>query len=140
MSGDKSYKLEDQIGYALRLANQRHTSIFQQRVLLDLTPTQFSALIRLSEVGACSQNHLGRLISVDVATIKGVVDRLKKKGLVQLSPDTKDKRRTIIDLSGDGNAIVEQLFDIGHDVTDETLRPLTAAEATKLLQLLKKIS
>jgi len=30
----------------------------------------------LTETGPCSQNLLGRLTAMDVATIKGVIDRL----------------------------------------------------------------
>ena len=71
------YRLDDQAGYLLRLASQRHAAIFQSLTLEGLTPTQFSALIRISEQGQCSQNHLGRLAAMDVATIKGVADRLR---------------------------------------------------------------
>ena len=47
-----------------------------------LTQTQFAALAKLHEVGPCSQNQLGRLIYLDAATIKGVVDRLSARGFV----------------------------------------------------------
>ena len=43
------YVLDEQIGYVLRMANQRHAGIFQSLIRKDLTPTQFSVLIRLSE-------------------------------------------------------------------------------------------
>jgi MarR family transcriptional regulator, lower aerobic nicotinate degradation pathway regulator len=133
------YRLEEQIGFLLRLASQRHANIFQHHSVMNLTPTQFSALIRISEVGECSQNHLGRLTAMDVATIKGVVDRLRKKDLVSLSPDPNDKRRTTIRLTEKSAAMIDQLHAIGHGITDETLRPLTENEKSRLLQILKKI-
>ncbi|MDP4924741.1 MAG: hypothetical protein NWR44_02750, partial [Alphaproteobacteria bacterium] len=40
------YQLEVQVGYKLRLASQRHLEIFS-RHLPDMTPTQFSILVRL---------------------------------------------------------------------------------------------
>ncbi len=64
----------------MRVAMQRHTSIFMSRMIEGLTQTQFAALAKLYEVGPCSQNHLGRLIYLDAATIKGVVDRLGVRG------------------------------------------------------------
>jgi len=70
------YVLDDQGGFLMRVAMQRHTSIFTSRMIEGLTQTQFAALAKLYEVGPCSQNHLGRLIYLDAATIKGVVDRL----------------------------------------------------------------
>ncbi len=74
--GAGRYVLDEQIGFLLRVAMQRHTSIFTSRMIEGLTQTQFAALAKLYEVGPCSQNHLGRLIFLDAATIKGVVDRL----------------------------------------------------------------
>ena len=70
------YVLDEQVGFLMRVAMQRHTSIFTSRMIEALTQTQFAALAKLYEVGPCSQNHLGRLIYLDAATIKGVVDRL----------------------------------------------------------------
>ena len=55
------YVLDDQVCFLLRVAMQRHTSIFTTRMIEGLTQTQFAALAKLYEVGPCSQNHLGRL-------------------------------------------------------------------------------
>ena len=74
------YVLDDQAGFLMRVAMQRHTSIFTSRMVEGLTQTQFAALAKLYEVGPCSQNYLGRLIYLDAATIKGVVDRLDLRG------------------------------------------------------------
>ncbi len=68
-----------QIGFLLRTALQRHTAIFSARMIEGLTPTQFGALAKLYEIGPCSQKHLGRLIYLDAATIKGMVDRLSAR-------------------------------------------------------------
>ena len=140
MSENKKYKLEKQIGYLLRLAYQRHSVIFQHHTLLDLTPTQFSALVRINEEQSCSQNLLGRKISVDVATIKGVVDRLYKRGLIDLKPDPEDKRRTLISLKPKTKNMMNELHAAGEKISDETLRQLTPPEQERLIQLLTKIS
>ena len=79
----EAYDLDEQVGYLLRLASQRHAGIFQNIISKDLTPTQFSVLIRLAEKGDLSQNRLGRLAALDTATTKGVVDRLRAKSLIQ---------------------------------------------------------
>src|SRR5712691_4916474 len=81
------YVLDDQAGFLMRVAMQRHTSIFTSRMVEALTQTQFAALSKLHEVGPCSQNHLGRLIYLDAATIKGVVDRLGARGFVTALAD-----------------------------------------------------
>ncbi|MEM6987901.1 MAG: MarR family transcriptional regulator [Pseudomonadota bacterium] len=138
MSG--TYRLDEQIGFVLRLAGQRHTAIFQACIEEELTPTQFSTLIRLSEIGASSQNQLGRLVGMDVATTKGVVDRLRKKQLVSSVVDTADVRRRKIQLTSEGAVLVNRLKRRGREITRQTLEPLNAAEQATLLELLKKIS
>lgn len=134
------YVLEDQIGFLLRLASQRHSMIFQQNVVGNLTPTQFSTLVRISEQGQVSQNHLGRLAAMDVATIKGVVDRLKAKGLVETQADPRDKRRMAISLTGAGQQMMNALKTSGHEISRATLAPLSEAESQALITLLKKIT
>ena len=135
----ETYDLDEQVGYILRLASQRHAGIFQNIISKDLTPTQFSVLIRLDEKGDLSQNLLGRLAALDTATTKGVVDRLRAKALIQSRPDTSDKRRAIISLTDEGQSIISSLKKDGLAITDKTLGSLKATEKLKLLKLLKKI-
>lgn len=137
---EEPYVLDAQIGYMLRLANQRHAVIFQEHSVLDLTPTQFAAMIRLLDDGECSQNELGRRTAMDVATIKGVVDRLRAKGLVQLRPDPMDKRRTLISVPPPHAELRAQLHAGGREISRQTLAPLTAAEQRTLLRLMAKLT
>src|SRR5450631_4541173 len=99
------YVLNDQVGFLLRVAMQRHTSIFTARMIEGLTQTQFAALAKLHEVGPCSQNHLGRLIYLDTATIKGVVDRLVARGFVTSLNDPNDRRRRAVALTDRGDLV-----------------------------------
>ncbi|MFD1342557.1 MarR family winged helix-turn-helix transcriptional regulator [Litorisediminicola beolgyonensis] len=134
------YTLDDQVGYLLRLASQRHAAIFQKTIAQDLTPTQFSTLLRLHEAGEVSQNQLGRLAAIDIATIKGVVDRLRDKSLIETRPDPGDKRRSLISLSQEGRDLIATLERVGTEITEATLAPLDAAERTALIALLRKIT
>jgi len=136
----EDYDLDAQVGYLLRLASQRHAVIFQQHSPDGLTPTQFTTLMRVSEQGTVSQNQLGRLAAMDVATIKGVVDRLRAKGLVTSQADPGDKRRSLISLTPAGRALIGDLKRAGAAITEATLAPLSDAERRTLVQLLAKIS
>ena len=133
-----SYQLEAQIGYKLRLANQRHLEIFS-RLITDFTPTQFSVLVRLNDVGAVSQNQLGRLVGMDAATTKGVVNRLVDKGLVKTRPDGADMRRLVISLTDQGVAAMAKTVPMAHRITTETTAKLTRREAARLCALLDKL-
>ena len=78
-AGGAGYVLDDQVGFLLRQVQQRHVSIFARHFGVDMTPMQWAALAKLAEVGECSQNLLGRHTAMDVATIKGVAERLAKR-------------------------------------------------------------
>ncbi len=105
----------------------------------DTTPTQWAALAKLHEVGATSQNLLGRMTAMDVATIKGVVDRLMKRGLLRSTADDSDARRRLLTLSGEGRAFVEGNFPAAHAITQDTLAPLTDRERLAFAALLEKL-
>ena len=133
------YVLDDQVGFLMRIAMQRHTSIFTSRMLEGLTQTQFAALAKLYEVGPCSQNHLGRLIYLDAATIKGVVDRLHARGFVTALNDPKDRRRRAVALTERGREVTEAAIRIAAEITAATLAPLTGEEQRMIAKLLRKL-
>jgi MarR family transcriptional regulator, lower aerobic nicotinate degradation pathway regulator len=134
-----SYILEDQIGFILRCASQRHTVIFAEQIGYDLTPTQWTAMVKLLEVGQCSQNHLGRITAVDVATIKGVIDRLSARGLTRTRTDPDDGRRLLVSLTEAGRAACISAMPNALAISEETLKPLNLKERETLLRLLSKL-
>jgi DNA-binding MarR family transcriptional regulator len=135
----EQYVLDDQVGFLMRVAMQRHTAIFMSRMIEQLTQTQFAALAKLYEVGPCSQNHLGRLIYLDAATIKGVVDRLSARGFVTALNDQKDRRRRAVALTERGRAVTEQAIAVAANITAETLVPLTDDERRAVTRILTKL-
>jgi DNA-binding MarR family transcriptional regulator len=139
-AGNSEYRLDDQVGFLLRVAMQRHTAIFMSRIIRGLTQTQFAALAKLREVGPCSQNQLGRLIYLDAATTKGVVDRLEARGLVTARPDARDRRRRAIALTDKGRAAADAAVKVARQITRQTLVPLTAAEQRSVIRLLRKLT
>jgi MarR family transcriptional regulator, lower aerobic nicotinate degradation pathway regulator len=139
-AGNSEYRLDDQVGFLLRVAMQRHTAIFMSRIIKGLTQTQFAALAKLREVGPCSQNQLGRLIYLDAATTKGVVDRLEARGFVTARPDVRDRRRRAIALTDKGRAAADAAVKVARQITRQTLVPLTAVEQKLVVRLLKKLT
>ena len=137
-AGTDAYRLEDQIGFKLRLANQRHLEIFAE-IIPELTPTQFAIMARLHECGEVSQNRLGRMAGMDAATTKGVVDRLARRGFVQTRQSETDKRRLLVFLTSAGIVEVVSAIDRAATVTARTLMPLSVAERRRLLVLMDKL-
>jgi DNA-binding MarR family transcriptional regulator len=135
----KPYLLDEQVGFLLRQASQRHTAIFAARMVEDLTPTQWVALARLAEQGPSSQNLLGRLTAMDAATIKGVIDRLVARGLAETHADPKDSRRLTVALTEPGRELVARAAAAAHAITEATLAPLNAGERRTIIRLLGKL-
>ncbi|MFN4140885.1 MarR family winged helix-turn-helix transcriptional regulator [Aestuariivirga sp.] len=134
------YRLEEQVGFHLRRAGQRHAAIFASGMVEGLTPTQWAALVKLAELGSASQNLLGRETAMDAATIKGVVDRLGRRGLIATAPDPDDARRTRVSISPEGLKLVQRGIVPAQAITAETLKPLAPAERRLLLDLLGRIA
>ena len=134
------YVLDDQVGFLLRVAMQRHTAIFTTRMIEGLTQTQFAALAKLYEVGPCSQNHLGRLIYLAAATIKGVVNRLGAHGLVTALNDPNDRRRRAVALTDRGRQVTEAAQLVAAEITAATLAAFSADEQGLVAQLLRKLT
>jgi len=134
-----TYRLDEQVGFILRRASQRHLTIFADHIA-GLTSTQFGALAKLYEIGPVSQNELGRQTAMDGATIKGVIDRLRKRDYVETRPDSIDRRRILVELSEAGTEIYKDYVEAAGKISEKTLKPLSPKEAKVFLNLLRKLT
>lgn len=135
-----AYRLEDQVGFLMRLAHQRASEVFNSVMApFSVTPTQFAALAKLDDLGSVSQNQLGRLIAMDPATISGVVGRLITRGYVRQSPDRNDARLVLLALTPAGRTAIRDMKAVAAEVSRRTLEPLTREEAEVFLRALAKI-
>lgn len=134
-----NYILDQQIGFMLRISYQRHTGIFAREIGTDITTGQWAALSKLAEKGACSQNQLGRLTAMDVATIKGVVDRLTARGLTNIRRDPNDQRRLLVELTPSGRQLAAEISAKAVSASRKTLAPLDSEERAQLITLLKRL-
>ena len=134
-----AYVLDSQVGFILRQVSQRHAVIFDELIGEGVTPTQWAALAKLQEIGPTSQNLLGRLTSMDAATIKGVVLRLGKRHLVETNPDPDDARRLVVRLTEQGRRLAKKLTPRAAAISQVTMAPLTPEEQTRLIALLTKM-
>src|ERR1700679_83672 len=114
------YILDDQVGFLLRQAQQRHTNIFAALMIEELTPKQWAVLAKLRECGPCSQNLLGRQTAMDAATVKGVIDRLTKRGITATTSDPADGRRLLVALTPDGEAVYARAKPMAERITAAT--------------------
>jgi MarR family transcriptional regulator, lower aerobic nicotinate degradation pathway regulator len=139
VANEPSYVLDGQIGFILRQVYQRHAALFAERFGEDVTPMQWAAIAKLAELGDCTQNLLGRLTAMDVATIKGVVERLARRGLAETRPDPTDRRRVVVSLTAEGRDLFERKRKVALQISEETLAPLSEEERATLLHLIERL-
>lgn len=82
---------------------------------------------------------LGRHTAMDAATIKGVIDRLKRKELVRLEMDETDRRRLLVMLTEKGQAVISEAIVKAIEITNTNLAPLNASEKRTFIELLSKL-
>jgi DNA-binding MarR family transcriptional regulator len=134
------YVLDDNIGFLLRRCSQANTAEFAQAAPAELSPPRFAALARLVELGPLSQNRLGRLISTDAATIKGIIDRLRQLEAVTISPDPSDKRQRLVAITEKGRSLYDEGIKASRSAASGMSDHLTHAEEVMLIALLRKVA
>lgn len=138
--GAGEYRFEEQVGYLLRRAYQRHTAIFQ-RLCPDpqLTQVQLAVLCAAYERGESSLTEIGRAAAIDPATTRGIVERLEERQLVALVPSKSDKRKVLVGIEPAGRQLLKDVVADAAQITRQTLNSLNPAEQVALLYLLKKL-
>jgi len=135
-----AYDFSAQVGHLLRRAYQRHTALFQQFIPdSQLTVAQFVVLCALRDQGGSSMSDIVKATVIDQATIRGVVDRLKQRELVQVDHDRIDRRKVVINLTEAGQDLVRDMEPFAKQITESTYGKLNPAERLALDFLLKKM-
>jgi DNA-binding MarR family transcriptional regulator len=140
-ANEHAYAFVDQVGHLLRKAYQRHAAIFQQTIPdSQLTAAQFVALCAIDERGGCSMSEIVKATAIDQATVRGIVDRLKARGLVAVTHDDTDRRKVVVRLTEPGSILLDRTIPYAQQITEMTLAGLNAAERVAIVYLLRKMS
>ncbi|NHN87962.1 MarR family winged helix-turn-helix transcriptional regulator [Acetobacter conturbans] len=136
-----NYDLEQQIGYLLRRAYQRHTSIFQKEISDEhLTSVQFAVMVTVQKLGSAPLVQISHETAIDHATLRDIVSRLKKRDLIKVIQDSADRRQKLVSITSAGKTLLEVAIPAARDITEETLSPLTPCERLAALEVLKKLA
>ena len=107
---------------------------------LGLTCSQFDVIVTLGDTDGMTCKELSEKTLVTKGTLTGVLDRLEKKGLIARVPSREDRRSIFIRLTPKGDALFRKVFSAHiHYMKPYFERALTAAEATKLRDLLLRL-
>jgi DNA-binding MarR family transcriptional regulator len=131
-------KLENQLCFPLYAAAKAVVNQYKPFLdAIDLTYTQYLAMLVLWEHEQIGVKELGTLLYLDSGTLTPVLKRLEAKGYVQRSRDDDDQRAVTIRITAAGEALKAQSRDIPGQISQ--CLPLSAEEALTLYQLLYKL-
>ena len=136
--GYESLKLENQICFPLYAASREVIKQYRPYLdALDITYTQYIAMMVFWEEKALSVKELGKKLFLDSGTLTPVLKSLESKGYVLRSRSKEDERVLIVEITPRGEELKERALSIPKKVAGCV--KLDAEEAMQLYRLLYKV-
>ena len=131
-------KLENQLCFPLYAASREIIKQYRPYLdELDLTYTQYIAMMVFWEEKKLSVKELGKKLFLDSGTLTPVLKSLESKGYVIRSRSKEDERVLDVEITEKGEALKEQAVTIPQSVAGCV--KLDGEEAVQLYQLLYKV-
>lgn len=135
---DDNLKLENQLCFPLYAAAREVVAQYKPYLeRIDLTYTQYIAMMVIWEKKSISVKELGQYLYLDSGTLTPLLKRLEKKGYVRRIRASDDERVVIINITDAGEELKEKASYIPAKIAG--CLPLSQEEATTLYKLLYKI-
>ncbi|MEV1019448.1 MarR family winged helix-turn-helix transcriptional regulator [Streptomyces sp. NPDC050264] len=97
-------------------------------------------LSAVADMEPVAQADLVRSVQLDPKDMVGVLNDLQGAGLVERTPDPKDRRKNAVTITGEGTRLVRTCARAARDANEALLAPLSAAERALFLDLLRRVS
>ena len=134
----EALKLENQLCFPLYAASREIIKQYRPYLdVLDLTYTQYIAMMVFWEEKKLSVKELGKKLFLDSGTLTPVLKSLESKGYVIRSRSKEDERVLDVEITEKGEALKEQAVSIPQSVAGCV--KLDKEEAMQLYQLLYKV-
>ena len=131
-------KLENQLCFPLYACSRNVIREYKPYLdRLDLTYTQYIAMLVLWERGSLTVKELGEALYLDSGTLTPLLKKLEAKGLITRKRSTSDERNLILTLTKAGTAMREEACTIPSELAQKV--PLSQEEARTLYDLLYKV-
>lgn len=122
-----------------RATNSLISRLAGYNTLKQLTTTQFGVLEALMHLGPLSQSDICAKLLKSGGNITLVIDNLEKQNLVKRQVDPADRRITMVNLTGDGKALIQEIFPQHVRAIVNELSLLEPEEQAALGRLCKKL-
>ena len=138
---DKKYdplKLENQLCFPLYACSREIIKKYRPLLeKLDLTYTQYIAIMVLWEQRKLSVKELGKKLYLDSGTLTPVLKSLEAKGFVSRNRSTEDERVLMVEITKKGDALKEKAISVPQELGKCIV--LSPDEAACLYKILYKL-
>jgi DNA-binding MarR family transcriptional regulator len=125
--------------HLLRRALQAYTAQWQ-RLCPQVTPPQYAVLLTLQGRPTITQTHLGELTGIDTATLTPLLRSLEERGFLTRRTDEGNRRRKLLELTGDGADLVARVQGIAQETDDVMLAELSSEQRRSLVAALATLA
>ena len=131
-------RLEHQLCFPLYAASKEIVRRYKPLLdPLDLTYTQYIAMMALWEHESLTVSELGECLYLNSATLTPVLKRLESKGFIERKRSTEDERSVIVNITPAGMDLRERALEVPYGMG--TCVRMDQSEALALKQLLEKL-
>ena len=135
---DKNYdalRLENQLCFPLYACSREVIKRYKPCLdELDLTYTQYIAMMVLWEKKSATVKDLGQALYLDSGTLTPLLKKMEAKGLISRNRDQEDERSLIVTLTEEGEALKDLALEVPGKMSQcVRLAPEEAAELYRLL-------
>ena len=131
-------KLENQLCFPLYAASREVIKLYKPFLdELDLTYTQYIAMILLWEYKSMTVKEMGNYLFLDSGTLTPLLKKLEAKGMITRVRSTKDERNLNVTITADGEALHARALHIPFEMG--RYNPLSLDETITLYRLLYKL-
>ena len=138
MKSDELLKLDNQLCFRLYATSKeiirKYNPLLEE---LDLTYTQYIAMLALWERDHISVKDLGAKLYLDSGTLTPLLNKLKSKGLIEKTKQEKDGRELILSLTAKGIELKKKALKIPGSIIKCV--DLEKNEAINFYKLLDKV-
>ena len=130
--------LDGQMCFPLYAAARKVVSLYTPVLKpLDLTYTQYIALLAIWEMGEATVGDLGRRLYLDCGTLTPMLKKMEAKGYIVRERCPEDERCVIVSLTAKGEALRKDAESVPRCMAEKS--PLSNEEAEMLYKILYKL-
>ena len=133
---------KDVSGRIVRLATLLAQAYGQALAPVGIDVGGYGVLAALRRAGApyeLTPTELARHRLMTSGGMTALIDRLERRGLVSRSPNPKDRRGSLIGLTEEGRAVVDQAMELHEQAEHRQIDALDDDERSQLTTLLRKL-